>query len=181
MRDKPLPYEVDTSETLMRMLVLCAAVVGFFFLMSLSGITLNIMSLGGLALAVGMIVDTSIVVLENIYRRRQLGEGAREGAGRGAQEVMWAVIASNLTTIAVFFPLIVFMPGMLGQITKDLSLTVIFALVIAILLPLTLVTMLSLYLNMKTQHYKPIKWIGFMEEGLLHGASEKKQNRFLMI
>ncbi|MBN1688090.1 MAG: efflux RND transporter permease subunit [Candidatus Omnitrophica bacterium] len=154
-------------------------IMGVFFMMGVSGITLNIMSLGGLALAVGMIVDTSIVVLENIYRRHQLGDGVEQGAIYGAQEVMWAVIASNLTTIAVFFPLILFVPGILGQITKDLSLTVIFALVIAIIIPLTLVVMLSTYLKMQAKHYRPIPWAGILERNFLQGASRAKQNRFI--
>lgn len=155
-------------------------ILGVFFMMSMMGITLNIMSLGGLALAVGMIVDTSIVVLENIFRRRQMGESPEEGASKGALEVMWAVISSNLTTIAVFFPLIVFVPGILGQIIQDLSWTVVFALVIAILVPLTVVVMLSLNFRVPPQDdgsgRSPLDSI----ENKLTKLSTKKQNFFLV-
>lgn len=154
-------------------------VIGVFFIMAVSGITINIMSLGGLALGVGMIVDTSIVVLENIFRRRQLGEGAEEGAVKGADEVIWPVIASNLTTIAVFFPLIVFVPGIPGQLFKDLSWTVIFSQILATIIPLTLVTMLSTYMKVKHEEVKYIPWTKPFEDGLTKRTTEKSQNRFL--
>lgn len=155
-------------------------IIGVFFLMGASGITINIMSLGGLALAVGMIVDTSIVVVENIFRRRELGEDPEKGAISGANEVLWAVISSNLTTIAVFFPLIVFVPGILGQIIKDLSWTVIFSLVIAILVPLTLVTMLSVSVQIKKRKYQPWDWTKHFTQRLSGDTPKHKQNSFLM-
>lgn len=156
-------------------------VMGIFFLMALNGITLNIMSLGGIALGVGMIVDTSIVVLENIFRRRQLGDDAETGAIHGANEVLWPVISSNLTTIAVFFPLIVFVPGIPGQLFKDLSWTVIYSQIIATVLPLTVVTMLSTYLHIPKKEYQPINVIHFFEHAMIEAAPDaRRQNRFLL-
>ncbi len=154
-------------------------VVGVFFLMAVSGITINIMSLGGIALGVGMIVDTSIVVLENIFRRRQLGDGAEEGAIQGTSEVIWPVVASNLTTIAVFFPLIVFVPGIPGQLFKDLSWTVIYSQILSTIVPMTVVTMLSIYLKVKQEEVKYIPWTRPMEERVLAKPNEKSQNWFL--
>lgn len=138
-------------------------VLGTFILLSVSGITLNTMSLGGLALGVGMIVDTSIVVLENIFRRRQIGEDSYSAAVQGANEMIWPVITSNATTIAVFFPLIVFVPGITGQLFKDLSWTIIHSQIISTIIPLTLVPMVSVYLNVKSTGYKPLVWTGPLE------------------
>lgn len=133
-------------------------VFGTFILLSLSGITLNTMSLGGLALGTGMIVDTSIVVLENIFRRRQMGEDAYTAAVKGTEEMIWPVITSNATTIAVFFPLIVFVPGITGQLFKDLSWTIIHSQIVSTIIPLTLIPMLSVYLNVKQTGYNPWHW-----------------------
>jgi len=124
-------------------------VIGVFIMMSATGITINIMSLGGLALGTGMIVDTSIVVLENVFRRRQLGEGAEEAAIKGTEEVVWPVVSSNMTTIAVFFPLIIFVPGIPGQLFKDLSWTIIYSQILSTLIPLTVVAMISTTLKVK--------------------------------
>jgi len=155
-------------------------VVGVFFLMSIGGITINIMSLGGLALGVGMIVDTSIVVLENIFRCRQLGDNAVDGAIKGTDEVVWPVIASNITTIAVFFPLIVFVPGIPGQLFKDLSWTVIYSQILSTFIPLTLVAMLSVYLKVSQTEYRPLPWTDFFENRLKKARNAWAGNFFLL-
>jgi len=118
------------------------SVVATFAAMYLSGVTLNIMSLGGLALGVGMLVDNAIVVLESISRCREEGDGPREAALRGTREVGMAVTASTLTTVAVFFP-IVFVEGIAGQVFRDLSLTVVFSLLASLALSLFYIPMLS--------------------------------------
>ncbi len=153
-------------------------VIGCFFLMSLSGITLNTMSIGGLVLGIGMITDTSIVVLENIFRRREQGEDPITGAIKGTNEVFWPVVTSNLTTIAVFFPLIVFVPGIPGQIFKDLSWTIIHSQIISTIIPLTLLPMLSTYLKVRSTGYKPWNWTGFLEKRYLGNAPNGKKIRF---
>ncbi|HGG57031.1 MAG TPA: efflux RND transporter permease subunit, partial [Nannocystis exedens] len=106
------------------------------------GVSLNIMSLGGLALGVGMLVDNSVVVLESIYRCREEGDGVRAAAIRGAEEVGGAVIASTLTTIAVFFP-IVFVEGIAGQVFGDLALAVVCSLLASLLVALFVVPMMA--------------------------------------
>lgn len=118
------------------------SVIATFAPLYLGGISLNLMSLGGLALGVGMLVDSSIVVLESIFRRREAGESARDAAVRGASDVSGAVVASTLTTIAVFFP-IVFVEGMAAQIFRDQALTVVYALLASLLVSLTLIPMLA--------------------------------------
>jgi HAE1 family hydrophobic/amphiphilic exporter-1 len=118
------------------------SVIGTFLLMYSNDVSLNIMSLGGIALAVGMLVDNAIVVLENIVRKREQGEGILEAARNGTAEVSTAVIAATLTTIAVFFPM-VFISGVAGQLFRDQALTVTFALVFSLLVALTLIPMLA--------------------------------------
>lgn len=114
------------------------SVIATFNLMYGQGITLNMMSLGGIALAVGLLVDNAIVVLENIARHKELGASAKDAAQRGTREVSTAITASTLTTVAVFFPL-VFVEGIAGQLFKDQALTVTFALLISLIVALTLI------------------------------------------
>ncbi len=118
------------------------SVIGTFLLMYSNDVSLNIMSLGGVALAVGMLVDNAIVVLENIVRKREQGQGILEAARNGTAEVSTAVFAATLTTIAVFFPM-VFIRGVAGQLFRDQALTVTFALVFSLIVALTLIPMLA--------------------------------------
>jgi HAE1 family hydrophobic/amphiphilic exporter-1 len=118
------------------------SIIGTFALMYFGGFTLNLMTLGGLALGVGMLVDNAIVVLENIYRMRESGVPPKEAAIKGSEEVSAAIIASTLTTLAVFLPLI-FIRGMSGIMFKQLSYVVGFALACSLVVALTLVPMLT--------------------------------------
>ena len=118
------------------------SVIATFNLMYGADLTLNIMSLGGIALGIGMLLDNSIVVLENIARHREKGKDILAAARDGASEVGTAVIASTLTTIAVFFPL-VFVKGISGQLFRDQALTVTFALLASLIVALTLIPMLA--------------------------------------
>jgi len=106
------------------------------------GVSLNIMSLGGLALGVGMLVDSSIVVLESIYRNREEGRSLIEATIVGTSEVRGAVVASTLTTIGVFLPM-VFVDGVAGQAFGDLGLAVVISLLVSLLVSLTLLPMLA--------------------------------------
>ena len=155
-------------------------ILGVFFLMAMANVTVNIMSLGGLAIAIGMITDTSIVVLENVFRKRQEGADAEQGAIDGATEVVWPVVSSNLTTIAVFFPLIVFVPGVAGQIFKDLAWAIIFSQIISTFVPLTLIALLSTYVTVKQQEYKPISLTGNLDKKILSMPTPEAQNRFMI-
>ena len=118
------------------------SIIATFFLMGQAGISLNIMSLGGIALATGLLVDNAIVVLENISRYRASGEGRVSAAIKGASEVGGAVIAATLTTIAVFLPL-AFVDGVAGQLFRDQALTVTFALAISLGVAVTLIPMMA--------------------------------------
>lgn len=118
------------------------SVIATFNLMYGNSISLNIMSLGGIVLGIGMLVDNSIVVLENIARHKEQGKGLVESAREGAGEVGMAVIASTLTTIAVFFPL-VFVDGIAGQLFRDQALTVTFSLLASLVVAITLIPMMS--------------------------------------
>ncbi len=118
------------------------SIIATFFLMGQAGISLNIMSLGGIALATGLLVDNAIVVLENISRYRANGEGLVSAAIKGASDVGGAVIAATLTTIAVFLPL-AFVDGIAGQLFRDQALTVTFALAISLGVAVTLIPMMA--------------------------------------
>lgn len=132
----------DARATTIIGIAIPVSVIGTFLLMYMNGVSLNIMSLGGIALAVGMLVDNSIVVLENIVRKREQGEGILEAARNGTSEVAAAVVAATLTTVAVFFPM-VFISGIAGQLFKDQALTVTFALLFSLVVALTLIPMLA--------------------------------------
>ncbi|MBT8441386.1 MAG: efflux RND transporter permease subunit, partial [Gammaproteobacteria bacterium] len=132
----------DAKATTIVGIAIPVSVIGTFLLMYTNDISLNIMSLGGIALAIGMLVDNSIVVLENIVRKREQGQGIVEAAQNGTSEVGSAVVAATLTTIAVFFPM-VFISGIAGQLFRDQALTVTFALVFSLIVALTLIPMLA--------------------------------------
>lgn len=118
------------------------SVLATLVLMEFSGLTLNIMSLGGLALGVGMMVDNSIVVIENIYRHLQSGLPAAEAAARGTNEVSAAIAGSTLTTVAVFLP-VVYVGGITGELFRELAWTVSFALLASLLVAVTVIPMLA--------------------------------------
>ena len=123
-------------------LAIPVSIVATFNLMFANDISLNIMSLGGIALAVGLLVDNAIVVLENIARYREKGASIIEAAVKGTDEVSGAVTASTLTTLAVFFPL-AFVTGFAGQLFSDQAMTVTFALLASLVVALTLIPMLA--------------------------------------
>jgi HAE1 family hydrophobic/amphiphilic exporter-1 len=118
------------------------SIIATFAPMRLFDVSLNIMSLGGLALGIGMLVDNSIVVTESIFRCREEGDGFVDSVVRGTKEVGAAVTASTLTTIAVFFPM-VFVEGVAGQIFGDLGLTVVFSLLASLGVALFFIPMLA--------------------------------------
>ena len=118
------------------------SVIATFFVMDQAGVTLNIISMAGLALAIGMLVDNSIVVLENIFRHRELGEPIREAADEGTSEVSMAIVASTLTTLAVFIP-ILFVPGIAGVLFNDMAITIVFSLSASLFVALTLIPLMA--------------------------------------
>jgi hydrophobic/amphiphilic exporter-1 (mainly G- bacteria), HAE1 family len=118
------------------------SIVATFTLLFFRNISLNLMSLGGIALGVGMLVDNAIVVLENIFRHRESGDSVLTAAHSGGEDVATAVTASTLTTIAVFFP-IVFVTGITGQIFGDLAWTVAFSLLASLVVALSVIPMIT--------------------------------------
>ncbi|MCP4201624.1 MAG: efflux RND transporter permease subunit [bacterium] len=145
----------DPRSTLIIGLSIPISVVATFFLMYRTGTTLNVMSLGGLALGVGMLVDNAIVVLEAIHKRRERGASAIEAAREGASEVGTAVSASTLTTVAVFLP-VVFLEGIAAQLFRDMALTVSFSLIASLAVALTLIPMLAAILGGEQTASRPI-------------------------
>jgi len=132
----------DAKTPLIIASVIPIAIIATFNLLFFMNVTLNIMSLGGLALGVGMLVDNSIVVSESIFRHKNLGKSLREAAYIGTKEVGMAVTASTFTTISVFLP-VIYVHGVAGQLFKDQALTVAFALLSSLIVSLTLLPMLA--------------------------------------
>ncbi len=132
----------DIVATLIISIAIPVSIVATFNLMYFSGISLNIMSLGGIALAVGLLVDNAIVVLENIDKYKQQGLTKLDAAVKGSQEVASAIFASTLTTLAVFVPLI-FVDGIAGSLFSDQAMTVTFSLIASLVVALTVIPMLA--------------------------------------
>ena len=132
----------DGWSTFVISLSLPISIIATFFFMGQLGLSLNVMSLGGLALATGLVVDDSIVVLESIAKARERGMGILEAAIKGTREVFMAVVASTLPPIAVFLPL-VFVEGIAGQLFRDQALTVSIAIAVSLVVSMTLIPMLS--------------------------------------
>ncbi|MEM6336959.1 MAG: efflux RND transporter permease subunit, partial [Bacteroidota bacterium] len=132
----------NLGATLIVSISIPVSVVATFTMMFGADLTLNVMSLGGLALGIGLLVDNSIVVLENIARHRAMGKSKFDAARDGASEVGGAVVASTLTTVAVFLPL-VFVTGIAGQLFRDQALTVTFSLLASLAVALTLIPTLA--------------------------------------
>ena len=118
------------------------SILATFTLMYFEDLTLNVMSLGGLALGAGMLVDNAIVVIENIYRHLEGGASAQESASRGASEVGTAILASTLTTVSVFLP-IVYLHGLAGELFKEQAWTVAFSLISSLAVALSVVPMIA--------------------------------------
>jgi HAE1 family hydrophobic/amphiphilic exporter-1 len=132
----------DAWATIVTGIVIPVTVVGIFVMMYAFDLTLNVMSLGGIALSVGMLIDNSVVILEAIARRKEAGLSTIDAAREGTAEVATAVTASTLTSVAVFFPM-VFVSGIAGQLFRDQALTVTFAQLISLMVGITLVPMLT--------------------------------------
>lgn len=118
------------------------SIITTFAVMNFADLSLNIISLSGLTLAVGLVVDDAVVVLENIFRFREEGKGRKDAAIMGAKEVAMPVVISTLTTLVVFLP-ILFVPGIAGFLFRDLALTISFSLSVSSLVALTLIPMMT--------------------------------------
>ena len=139
----------DIRPTIITAISIPVSVVFALAMMYFSGVTLNMISLSGLAVGIGMLVDNSIVVIENIYRLRSMGYSLVQSAVSGAVQVAGAITASTLTTICVFAP-IVFVDGMTKDIFVDLALTVVYSLMASLFIALTLVPAMAKGMLVKT-------------------------------
>ena len=144
----------DWRPTLITLISIPVSVIFAIVLMYFTGVTINMISLSGLAVAVGMLVDNSVVVIENIYRLRARGATVVQAAVSGAQQVLGAVAASTLTTVCVFAP-IVFVEGLTRQMFTDLALTITYSLMASLLVALTLVPAMASGMLRRNMAIKP--------------------------
>ncbi|PIP13072.1 MAG: hypothetical protein COX49_03045 [bacterium (Candidatus Stahlbacteria) CG23_combo_of_CG06-09_8_20_14_all_40_9] len=155
-------FLVNFRSTAIIAVAIPVSIIGTFIVMDALGITLNMISMMGLALAIGMLVDSAIVVLENVFRHREEGMGMREAASFGTGEVAIPIIASIITTISVFLP-IIFIPGMIGIMFRDLAITVSVSLLVSLFVALTLIPLLcSRFLRLRAEHKKR-GWMDMLE------------------
>lgn len=150
----------NLRSTIIISLAIPISIIATFALIYFLGFTINLMTLGGLALGVGMMVDSSIVVLENTFRRRvENGETRRVAAAEGAREVATAIVASTLTTLVIFLP-VVFVEGVAGVLFRDLAYVIVFALFCSLMVSLSLVPMLSSrFLRSREQETRRTGWV----------------------
>jgi CzcA family heavy metal efflux pump len=141
----------DTRTTLVAATSLPLSVIGTFFFLKLFGGTLNLMTLGGLAIAIGLIIDDAVVVIENIYRHIGLGESQQEAAERGTQELLGPVIGSTATTLVVFLPLSL-LKGFVGEFFSALCLTLGVSVLLSLVFALAVIPLLSLRFLSKNTH-----------------------------
>jgi HAE1 family hydrophobic/amphiphilic exporter-1 len=138
-------FLLSVRSTLVTAISIPLSMLVAFILLWWQGITLNIMTLGGLAVAVGRVVDDAIVILKSIYRHVQRGEDSRTATLAGVREVALAITASTATTVAVFLPL-GFIGGIVGQFFRPFALTATFALIASLIVALTVVPVLAFFL-----------------------------------
>ena len=164
-------------------ITLCAIPISVIFaivLMYFSGVTINMISLSGLAVAVGMLVDNSVVVIENIHRLRSKGASAIQAAVAGAGQVAGAVTASTLTTVCVFLP-IVFVKGITRQLFTDLALTMSYALLASLIVSLTLVPAMASGMLRKKKKEKQDGFFAALLRGYEKIASFSLNHKFLVL
>lgn len=169
----------EIKPTLIVAISIPVSVVFAIAMMYFSGVTINIMSLSGLALGVGMLVDNSIVVIENIYRLKKEGKEIRESAREGARKVTGAIIASTLTTICVFLP-IVFIQGISRQLFTDIGLTIAYSLIASLIVALTVVPAMGSRLLTKVTE-KENKFINKLTEGYVKLLEKALKLKILVI
>jgi hydrophobe/amphiphile efflux-1 (HAE1) family protein len=146
-----LIFMLDLRSTIISAFALPTSVIATFFLMYVLGFTLNMMTLLGLSLAIGLLIDDAVVVRENIFKHLERGEPAREAALRGTEEIALSVLATTLTIVAVFVP-VAFMSGIVGQFFRQFGITVSAAVLVSLFVAFTLDPMLSSRFSKPIQH-----------------------------
>ncbi len=152
-----LTFLRSVRSTLTTAIAIPVSVVGSFIFLWLTGRSLNVVSLAGISFAVGMLVDNSIVVLENIDRHRKMGKTAFQAASDGAKEVWGAVFASTATTVAVFLP-VIFMEEEAGQLFQDIAIAITFSIMLSLLVSITVIPTLINILYRKREK-KELTWL----------------------
>jgi len=164
----------NISSTVIISTAIPISIIATFGLMYFGGFTLNTITFGGLALGIGMLVDNAIVVLENIYRHRESGADLKQSAMTGTQEVWSAIMASTLTTLVVFFP-VIFIRGMSGIMFQQMAYVVSFSLLCSLIVALTLIPMLS----SRFMHFQPAQH--YKNENRLHRIYAYSEETFRRI
>ncbi|MFT3769178.1 MAG: efflux RND transporter permease subunit [Minicystis sp.] len=149
-----LVFMLDLRSTIISAFALPTSVIATFFLMYVLGFTLNMMTLLGLSLAIGLLIDDAVVVRENIFKHLERGEPAKEAALKGTEEIALSVLATTLTIVAVFVP-VAFMSGIVGQFFRQFGLTVSCAVLISLFVAFTLDPMLSSRFSKPVDHTRP--------------------------
>lgn len=159
----------DWRTTLIPVLAIPISLVGAFFIMYVAGFTINILTLLAVVLAIGLVVDDAIVVMENIYAKIESGMSPREAGIKGAEEIFFAVIATTITLVAVFFP-IVFLQGVTGRLFREFSIVIAGAVCISSFVALTFTPMLSTkLLKPRTSASRLYRWTEPFFQRLIRG------------
>ncbi|MCI8609719.1 MAG: MMPL family transporter [Firmicutes bacterium] len=169
----------DLKPTIITLLSIPISIVVALVLMYFSGVTLNMISLSGLAVAVGMLVDNGIVVIENIFRLRRLGVSPAKAAVAGAKQVAAAITASTLTTVCVFAP-IIFVEGITRQLFTDMALTITYALLASLIIALTLVPAMASVMLRKEPKPEGRGFQAF-QRGYRKAAAWSLRHRFIVL
>lgn len=157
------------------------SVIVTFVLMYFADFSLNIMTLGGLALGIGMLVDNSIVVIENIYRHLSMGKDPKEAASVGAKEIAGAITASTLTTVVVFLP-VVFVSGIIGNLFKEFAITIAFSLFASLVVAITVVPMLaSRFLKAPKSNLEEKRRKGWFLQSISQAVRWSLSHRFIVL
>jgi CzcA family heavy metal efflux pump len=160
----------DWRVTAIAAISLPLTMIGTFFVLQLAGGTINLMSLGGLAIAIGLVIDDAIVVVENIHRHRAAGEPAELAAEKGTQELLAAVVGSTLTTVVVFVPLGL-LQGVVGQFFASLSLTLVAAVLLSLGYALFFIpNAAARFLGTRAEHTAQLGWLAERYRALLRAA-----------
>lgn len=158
-------FMLDLRSTFISALALPTSVIGTFILLDALDFSLNMMTLLGLSLAIGLLIDDAVVVRESIFRRLEMGEDAKTAASKGTREIAFAVLATTLTVVAVFIP-VAFMKGIVGQFFKQFGFTVAGAVLISMIVAFTLDPMLSATFAVKVDPHRRRSWPVRMMEWL---------------
>lgn len=159
----------DWRTTLIPIIAIPISLIGTFFVMYLSDFSINLLTLLGIVLATGLVVDDAIVVMENIYARVEKGEDPKEAAHKGSQEILFAIISTTITLVAVFLP-VIFLDGLTGRLFREFGVVVAGSVVISAFISLTLTPMMSSrLLKKKTNHSRFYRMSEKWLDGLLNG------------